>query len=65
MEASNYRPLSLTAVPCKVLESIIRDAVVDYLHRQGFHTKCQHGFTMGRSTMTNLLETLGVLDQDT
>jgi len=27
-EASNYRPVLLTSIPCKILESIIRDAVV-------------------------------------
>ena len=26
---SNYRPISLTSVICKVLESLIRDAVID------------------------------------
>ena len=31
---SNYRPISLTSVICKVLESLIRDAVIDYLYSQ-------------------------------
>ena len=33
---SNYRPISLTSVICKVLESLIRDAVIDYLLTNGF-----------------------------
>jgi len=33
-EASNYRPVSLTSVPCKVLESIIRDAFVTHLEEK-------------------------------
>jgi len=57
-EASNYRPVSLTAVPCKVLESIIKDAVVCHLDQNNFPASCQHGFVKGRSTLTNLLETL-------
>ena len=57
-EASNYRPVSLTAVPCKVLESIIKDAVVCHLDLHNFQAKCQHGFVKGWSTLTNLLETL-------
>ena len=28
---SNYRPVSLTSVVCKVMESIIKDAVLDHL----------------------------------
>ena len=57
-EAGNYRPVSLTSVPCKVLESIIRDTVVARLDKQGFYDDCQHGFVKGRSTLTNLLETI-------
>ena len=29
--AGNYRPVSLTSVLCKVMESILRDAIVDHL----------------------------------
>ena len=28
---SNYRPVSLTCVVCKLMESLIRDALVDYM----------------------------------
>jgi len=57
-DASNYRPVSLTSVPCKVLESLIRDTVVARVDKQGFYDDCQHGFVKGWSTHTNLLETL-------
>ena len=30
-DAGNYRPVSLTSVPCKVLKSIMKDAMMDYL----------------------------------
>ena len=49
-EASNYRPVSLTSVRCKILESIIKDVVVEHLEQQGFYMDCQHGFVKGRST---------------
>jgi len=29
-EPGNYRPISLTSIPCKVMESIIKDQVVDH-----------------------------------
>jgi len=32
--------------------------VVARLEKQGFYDDCQHGFVKGRSTLTNLLETL-------
>jgi len=57
-EASNYRPVSLTSVPCEVLESVIRDAVVTHQEKYNFYADCQHRFMKGRSTLTNLLVTV-------
>ena len=56
--AGNYRPVSLTSQPCKVLERIIRRHVVDYLEYNNLLSKQQHGFTRKKSCQTNLLETL-------
>jgi len=50
-DASNYIPVSLTSVLCRMLKSIIRDTVVVRLDKQGLYDDC-------RSTLTNLLETL-------
>jgi len=57
-DAENYRPVSLTCVPCKVMESIVRDFLLAFLEGQDILSKFQHGFTKGRSCLTNLLETL-------
>jgi hypothetical protein len=54
----NYRPVSLASHICKVLESIIRDSLVDYLHRNNLIRDTQHGFVKKRSCLTNLLEFL-------
>ena len=56
-EPENYRPVSLTSVVCKVMESIIKRQMVEYLTSNAFFEGCQHGFVKGRSTLTNLLET--------
>jgi hypothetical protein len=56
--AGNYRPVSLTSHVCKVLESIIRDSIVNHLDRNKLIYKTQHGFVKGRSCLTNLLEFL-------
>ncbi len=29
-DPGNYRPISLTSVPCKVLESIVKDRIIIY-----------------------------------
>ena len=53
---------SLTSVVCRVLESIIRDYVLDHLNKNKFIRKIaslaqlsQHGFSRGQSCPTNLL----------
>ena len=51
---SNYRPISLTSVTCKVFESLIRDAIMDYLLANRLLSKEQHGFMPGRSCVTQL-----------
>ena len=55
---SNYRPISLTSIPCKVMESIIKDGVVNYLLRYHLIKSSQHGFMSNKSCTTNLLEFL-------
>ena len=54
--ASNFRPVSLTSVPGKVMESLIRDRIVDFLDRNNLLVGSQHGFRAGRSCLTSLLE---------
>ena len=56
--AGNYRPVSLTCVPCKVLENMIREKILDHLEKHGFENVNQHGFTKVKSCLINLLETL-------
>ena len=55
---SNYRPVSLTSMPCKTLEHIVRDIIVKHLDLNGLLTSCQHGFVKGRSCVTQLFDVL-------
>ena len=55
---ANYRPVTLTAVPCKVLESLVRDQLMDHLSLTNQLNPAQHGFRPKRSCCTQLLETL-------
>jgi hypothetical protein len=54
--AGNYRPISLTCICCKIMESIIKDDIIAHLKRNHIISTNQHGFTKGRSCTTNLLE---------
>ena len=57
-DPANYRPVSLTSQVCKVLESIVRDQILEHLEVNGLLSDKQHGFRKGRSCLTNLLTTL-------
>ena len=54
----NYRPVSLTSVIGKMMESVIRDALVKHMMEHNLFCDQQHGFVPGRSYMTQLLVTL-------
>ena len=57
-EPGNYRPVSLTCIVCKVLESIIRDTLTSHFHDNNLYANCQHGFRSKRSCMTQLMEVM-------
>jgi ribonucleases P/MRP protein subunit RPP40 len=55
-EAGNYRPILLTCICCRMMESILKDDIVNHLDRNRVISKSQHGFQKNRSCTTNLLE---------
>ena len=57
----NYRPISLTCVACKVMESLIRDQLMNYFLENNLISDFQYGFVKGRSTMLQLLKILDEL----
>ena len=56
-KANNYRPVSLTSQVVKILESIIRSRILQYLSDNNVINHYQHGFVSKKSCFTNLLET--------
>ena len=57
-DPGNYRPVSLTSVLCKVLESFVRDQITNHMESNNLYSKCQHGFRSRRSCVTQLLEVM-------
>lgn len=55
-ETKNYRPVSLTSIPCKILETIIKDNINKHLLKHNLISDSQHGFSAGKSCLTNLLD---------
>ena len=67
-QISNYRPISLTSLVCKILERIIKNEIMTHLELNDLLDGSQHGFRSKKSTVTNLLEfshqLTELLDQD-
>jgi Reverse transcriptase (RNA-dependent DNA polymerase) len=59
--AGNYRPISLTCIACKIMESILMDDITCHLARNKIISSTQHGFRKGRSCTSNLLEFMEVM----
>ena len=57
----NYRPVSLTCIASKVMESILKDTIVEHLSENNLIFESQHGFMRKKSCLTNLLEYLETL----
>ena len=51
----HYRPASLTSVICKILETIIRDHMMDFLIKHELINPSQDGFIKAISCITNVL----------
>ena len=50
--------MSLTCVVCKLLESFIRDVIVDHMNKYNIYSNCQHGFRKRRSCVTQLMQVM-------
>ena len=65
--ASNYRPVSLTSIVCKIMEKIVRDHIITHMKNNKLFSSKQYGFINGRSTVLQLLNVLDkwteVIDQ--
>ena len=55
IKSVNYRPVSLTSVICKLLETIIRDHMMDFLIKHKLINPSQQGFLKAKSCLINLL----------
>ena len=53
---NNYRPVSITPIISKLMESIIKDDIEKHVYQSGLLHTSQHGFNRGKSTSTNLIQ---------
>ena len=55
---SDYRPVSLTSIVCKVLKHIVHSSVMNHFDRHNILTDNQHGFRAKRSCESQLITTI-------
>ena len=53
---SNYRPVALTSITCKIIEHIICSSIMNHLDSNNILYKFQYSFRNGRSCETQLLQ---------
>ena len=62
-EASNYRPVSLTSVTCKIFEHVLFSQIMRHYTRHMFINPLQQGFQKGLSCETQLATTVDQLQK--
>ena len=55
-DPSNYRPISLTCIFCKIMETIIKNQLMSYLSDNTLISSAQHAFISKHSTASNMIE---------
>jgi len=55
VDLGNYRPVSLTYIPEKIMEHLILDVISKQVEEKKVIGSSQHGFTKGKSRLTNLI----------
>lgn len=56
IEATSYRPISLTCTLCKLLEKVINKRLMWFLEKRELLVKEQNGFRPNRSTLDNIVQ---------
>jgi len=56
--AGNYRPVSLTSIICKLMETLAREDIIEHMKLHKLVSRKQFGFISGCSTVLQLLQVM-------
>ena len=62
-DTNNYRPLSLTSVPCILCEKTVRAVIMKHMTDNKLFSESQYGFRNKRRCVLQLLEVLDYLSK--
>ncbi|CAM5155124.1 unnamed protein product [Natator depressus] len=54
-DPGNYRPVSLTSVSGKIMDQVLKESILKHLEERTVIRNIHHGFTKGKSCLTNLI----------
>jgi len=57
-DPSNYRPVSLTCIPCKLCERTVRETIVNHMNNNNLFSDSQFGFRNKRNCVLQLIDVL-------
>ena len=57
-EAENYRPISLTSIVCKLMDSFVKDSIMTHMRAENLLSSKQYSSRKGRFSKTQLLSYL-------
>ena len=63
-DPSNFRPISLTSILCRILEKIIHNKLIHHLMQNKLISDAQHGFLQRRSTLSQQVKLLNTLTKN-
>jgi len=53
-DPGNYRPVSFTSIPGKMMEQLILEFIIKQVEEKKVIRSSQHGFTKGKSCLNNI-----------
>lgn len=63
-DTKNYRPISVLSVFSKIIEKVVGNQIINFLHQYNILCPAQHSFRKNKSTETATLEYIQLLCSD-